>query len=141
MFLCVVVANAQDTIVINNQLMMNKELERLDTRQRRLGNWSKALNIYGTVSAVVGTICLASALHNDHRYSSAAVYETSEQMIVGTGACVDAAAAFIVSACLRRSKKKTLKEMDAISISPTVNLMADRNTQEKGVGLGMKIVF
>lgn len=132
--------------------MMNPELDRLYTRQRRLNGWKKFCNIYGSIGFALGSILVIGGLaEGDDEYG-----EAEDAVALGIGCLLESSACFIVSACLTRQRNKAINEANRIvannlygesvtvgsfSFSPSIGLLSDKNTHEKGVGVGMKVTF
>ena len=132
----------------------NAEYYRLVRRQWNLNGWKKFCKVFGTIQVVAGVICLVSASSTEFDEDSDT--DPSYYRTVGTIGVVEGAVCYIVGGALANKCKKTRAEImrinevglpvseyrvGGVSLEPSVNLLSDRETRERTMGLGLRMTF
>ncbi|MBP5715479.1 MAG: hypothetical protein J6W69_00005, partial [Bacteroidales bacterium] len=133
----------------------NAEYCRLVRRQWRLNGWMKFCKIYGTIDIVLGIINVAASSNGHDSYDDDEV-DRDYQRAVGIGCMVEGVAFYVVGSVLANKRKATRAEImrinevglpvseyrvGGVSLEPSVNLLSDRETRERTMGLGLRMTF
>lgn len=131
----------------------SREYSRLVDRQWHLNGWMRFCKIYGTISIIVGItgLGISSSPHNDSNNSARnRLKNTSIASIVEGGI------SYYVGSILYRKCEKTRAEImhinevglpvseyrvGGVSLEPSVNLLSDRETHERAMGVGLRLTF
>ena len=144
----------------NMTLSQYVALEKQETTLRRLKVWSKICKIYGWVSLPLGILCLRSAnTLEEEDYKTKDDYDNAvlRKRITGIGAMVEGIAALSVGYSLQAKRNRLIREYNAVSMAPlfehefklndnlsmtpSVNVISNRNSAFEGVGAGLSFRF